>query len=48
MPTPHPSSETRDEWLGRCIPVLIDEGRKREQAIAICHSMWREAKKKKK
>lgn len=39
MPTPS-DDETRAEWMARCIPVLIDEGRERDQAIAVCSSMW--------
>ena len=39
MPTPN-DNETREEWMARCIPVLINEGRNRDQAVAICSSMW--------
>lgn len=39
MPTPEPN-ETRDEWMARCIPYLINEGKKRDEAVAICSSMW--------
>lgn len=39
MPTPS-DDETREEWMARCIPYLINEGRERDQAIAICSSMW--------
>jgi hypothetical protein len=28
--------------MARCIPVLIDEGRNQDQAVAICSSMWDE------
>lgn len=42
MPKPNPNGETRDEWLDRCIPVLVDEGRERSQAVAICISMWQQ------
>lgn len=45
MPTPR-SDETREEWLDRCIPVVLDDGtaEDRDQAVAICSSMWEEAK----
>ena len=45
MPEPRPEQETKDEWLERCIPgVLEDEGAEtQEQAIAICESMWEQA-----
>lgn len=32
--------ETEDEFIGRCIPILIDEGKEQEQATAICYSYW--------
>lgn len=46
MPTPK-KDETENEWMGRCVPALIDEGRPQEQAVAICRSMWRNRGKKK-
>lgn len=47
MPIPRPESETRSEWLNRCIPVVINEGTtdRQDQAAAICISMWDKAKK---
>ena len=45
MPKPKPSSETRSEWMTRCVPVLIDEGREQDQAVAICSNMWQSASK---
>lgn len=45
MPTPR-ASENRDDFLKRCIPMLINEGKPKDQAIAVCNAMWvnREAK----
>lgn len=43
MPVPKPNEETRDEWMDRCIPVLMDEGNENDQAYAICDSMWEDA-----
>lgn len=43
MPTPNPDNESRSEWMERCIPVLIDEGKDDDQAVAICSSMWEQA-----
>lgn len=38
---PHPSSaESREHYLDRCIPILINEGKDRDQAIAQCISMY--------
>ena len=34
------AGESEDEFLNRCIPVLIDEGKDQEQAVAICYSMY--------
>lgn len=43
MPTPS-NNETREEWMARCVPELIEEGRDRDQAVAICSSMWDDRK----
>lgn len=46
MPKPKPN-ESRNDYISRCIPIVIDEGTAEdpEQAAAICYSMWRESKK---
>jgi hypothetical protein len=36
------AGESEDEFLGRCIPVLLGEGYPQDQATAICYSYWRE------
>ena len=36
---PNPN-ETEDEFISRCVSVLINEGKDNEQAVAICYSMW--------
>ena len=36
-PTP---GEDKDEFISRCIPVVIDEGYEEDQAAAICYSYW--------
>lgn len=48
MPIPKPNEETREQWISRCIPVVINEGTTDNpaQAAAICFSMWRDALKK--
>jgi HK97 family phage major capsid protein/HK97 family phage prohead protease len=48
MPTPHPDKETRQEWMDRCIPFVIDDGSAKDtdQAVAMCSQMWRDAQKK--
>jgi hypothetical protein len=36
------AGETEDEFISRCIPVVIGEGKDQEQAAAICYSYWRD------
>lgn len=39
---PHPEiRETEKDFLHRCIPELIHEGRPRSQSIAVCFSIYR-------
>jgi len=40
MPEPK-KGETEKDFLKRCIPDLIHEGRPQKQAIAICYSIYR-------
>ena len=44
MPTPK-KNESEEDFVARCIPILIREGKTQEQAVAQCHSMYRQAKK---
>lgn len=48
MPTPHPKTETRQEFLDRCIPTVLDDGSAKDsdQAVAMCSSMWEDAQGK--
>jgi hypothetical protein len=32
--------ESEDEFLNRCIPAMLDEGRDQDQAVAMCYSMY--------
>jgi hypothetical protein len=32
--------ESKDEFLERCIPAMINEGKDQDQAVAMCISMW--------
>ena len=36
---PRPGEE-ESEFMGRCIPALLEEGKEQEQAAAICYSYW--------
>ena len=48
MPIPRPESETRSEWLNRCIPVVINEGTtdRQDQAAAICKHVGQSKKRR--
>ena len=39
MPQPKPG-ETKKDYLKRCIPELIHEGREQKQSVAICHAIY--------
>src|SRR5512139_1708455 len=45
MPDPMPN-ESHDDFMERCIPMLISEGRPQDQAVAVCNSMFEDAHKK--
>jgi len=32
--------ESKDDFIARCIPVLVKEGKDQTQATAICYSLW--------
>ena len=34
------ANETEDEFIGRCIPYMMNEGMEQEQAAAVCYSKW--------
>ena len=34
------AGESQDEFISRCIPVVIGEGKDQDQAAAICYSYW--------
>ena len=44
MPTPPRKDETKEKFISRCIPIIVKEGTKPNQAAAICYSMWRHTK----
>lgn len=39
MPTPNPE-ESKQEFIRRCIPLMLDEGKPHKQAVAICLNIW--------
>jgi hypothetical protein len=36
------AGESENDFIGRCIPVVIGEGYEQDQAAAICYSYWRD------
>ncbi len=41
MPKPK-DGEKEADFVKRCIPQLIEEGKRPDQAVAICHAMFRD------
>jgi hypothetical protein len=42
MPISRKQGETKDEFIGRCIPIEVNSGKAQEQAAAICYAYWDE------
>lgn len=34
------AGESEDDFIGRCIPILINEGMDQDQAVAVCYTYW--------
>ena len=45
MPTPR-TGESQKDFLSRCVPMVIKEGKHQQQAVAQCISMYKQAKNK--
>jgi hypothetical protein len=45
MPTPE-KNETERDYVARCVPMLVAEGKDHKQAVAVCYSMYDEHKRK--
>ncbi len=43
MPKPKPH-ESKEEYISRCMSVVVGEGKDEKQAYAICNSMWNQDK----
>lgn len=43
MPKPG-KNESESDWMGRCVPAMMDEGKPNKQAVAICMDMWKRKK----
>lgn len=45
---PEPAEdESESEYMARCVPMVMEEGKAQNQAVAICYSLWRRNKREK-
>jgi len=44
MPLPKKGEKEKD-YMSRCIPMLVKEGKNQDQAVAICSSMFKRGKR---
>jgi len=47
MPEPK-KNEKQNEYISRCVSVVMKEGKTQEQALGQCYGMWKQSKKRKK
>lgn len=40
MPDPK-AGESESEFISRCVPIVMDEGRTQQQALGKCYGIWR-------
>lgn len=45
MPTPN-KDESKEDFIKRCVPILISEGKDNKQAVAVCYSLYTQHKTK--
>src|SRR5262245_16316566 len=46
MPIKPGKNETQDEWMARCVPEMMGDGKRpQDQAVAACMQMWRDKDK---
>jgi hypothetical protein len=45
MPTPR-KGEKKNDFMKRCVPQVVNEGKESDQAVAICNSLWENRGKK--
>lgn len=46
MPKPQ-KNEKQNEYISRCVAVVMKEGKTQKQALGQCYGMWQQSKKKK-
>lgn len=39
--------ENENDFMGRCVPAMMDEGKEQDQAVAMCMSMFNKNKEQK-
>jgi len=44
MPVPN-KGETEKQFINRCIPIVVSEGKELKQAVAVCYKIWEDNKK---
>ncbi len=42
MPVKPKAGETKNQFISRCVGIEINNGYEKEQAVAMCYSMWEE------
>jgi hypothetical protein len=45
MPEPK-AGESQNNFIARCVPIVMDEGNTQDQALGKCYGIWRQSKKK--
>ena len=45
MPEPK-AGESQNDFIARCVPAVMDEGKTQDQALGKCYGIWRQSKKK--
>lgn len=45
MPKPKPG-ESQDQFMSRCVPMMVEEGKPDDQAVAICFSLFEKDREK--
>lgn len=41
MPSIKPN-ENKEDWIERCVPVVMKEGKNKKQALGQCYGMWQQ------
>ena len=44
MPTKPKAGESKSDFISRCVPIVMGEGKTQDQALGKCYGMYREYK----